>query len=97
VFYMFHMFVGDGRKCIRELKVLGLLLVLMCGVKFDFYFFIIFSFENIILPYLMVYSLLYISLFFPQSIIQAFLFFHFFLIIFSLFNELYFHNCCFEP
>jgi len=97
VFYMFHMFVGDGGKCIGELEVFGLLLVFMCSVKFDFYFFIDFSLENIIPPYLTVYSLLYINLFFPQSIIQAFLSFPFFLIILSFFNELYFHNCCFEP
>lgn len=48
-------------------------------------------------PYLMVDSLLYISLFFLEFIIQAFLSFPFFLTILSLFNELYFHNCCFEP
>jgi len=45
VLYVSYVF-GDGGKCIGELEVLGLLLVLMCNVKFVFlflFFLLIFS------------------------------------------------------
>ncbi len=59
-----YVYIGDGGKCIGKLEVLGLLLVLMCGMKFDFYFLLIFfpwKYHSSILDGL--FSFIYFSIF----------------------------------